>query len=116
MKRLFTSFYIFTILEVFALVCFHIFGWKSDQAMDKSGIGDAKMCIYWSRLAGYSFWSLLSIWFLSVVLSILTKFKLFNIYPESRYDDVKLNAIIKAATFGPLIAFPVSWLLYFLIL
>lgn len=116
MKKLYTSFYILTFLEVIALVCSHIFGWKSDQAMDKSGIGDAKMCIYWSRLAGYAFWSFLSVWFLSVVLFILTKFKLFNKYSESCSADVKMNKIIKTATLGPLIALPVSWLLYFMIL
>jgi len=99
-----------------ALISYFVFGWKSDQAMDKSGIGDAKMCLYWSRLAGYSFWSLISAWFISVAISLLIKSKLFNKNNKSFKTDVKFNKLIKTATLGPVIALPAGWLLYLLIL
>ena len=116
MKRINISLYILVFLEVIALICYSVFGWKSDQAMDKSGIGDAKVCLYWSRLAGYSFWSLISAWFISVALSLLIKSKLFNKNNKSLKIYVKFNKLIKIATLGPVIALPVVWLLYLLIL
>ncbi len=113
MRKLNISLYILVLLEIIALICYYVFGWKSDQAMDKSGIGDAEMCLYWSRLAGYSFWSLISAWFISVVVSLVTKSTLFNKNSKYYKADVKLNKLIKTATFGPVIALPASWLLYF---
>ncbi|QSV46272.1 hypothetical protein [Geobacter benzoatilyticus] len=65
-----------TILVVQALagITFVVAAWKSDRALDKSGIGDPERFTFWNEIAGISFNVFIIAWLIGVSILLFNHF------------------------------------------
>jgi hypothetical protein len=81
-------------LQFITGIAFVVAGWKSDRALDKSGVGDPEIFDYWSRIAGVSFWLFMMLWITGsiIILLILRKER-----QESIIKLLSMNLINKSS-------------------
>jgi hypothetical protein len=53
------------------MAVFFYAGYRADQAMDKSGIGDYQAFAWWDRVAGNWFWASVTLWLATSVACAL---------------------------------------------
>ncbi len=97
------------VVEALALVFFHSFAWAADKAMNKAGIGDVQESAYWGELASYCFWTLFAAWLASVVISAAAYWGPLKKHTIALPPHYRLVRVL--ATWGPVIGFPLSFML-----
>jgi hypothetical protein len=97
------------VVEALALVFFHSFAWTADKAMNKTDIGHVQECAYWGELAGYCFWTLFAAWAAAVLVSAVAYWGPLKKHAVPLPAHYRLVRVL--ATWGPLIGFPLSFIL-----
>ncbi|WP_409525711.1 hypothetical protein [Nitrincola sp. MINF-07-Sa-05] len=60
------------VLQLLLAIAFLGFGWQADQAMDKSGMGDAFEWHRLSVLSGAAFYGLTGVWLATIAFSVVS--------------------------------------------
>ena len=55
--------------ELLALGGFGYAGWRADDAMDKSGLGNYGQFLWWTKWANVAFWAAVVIWVLGMLIA-----------------------------------------------
>ncbi|WP_306535295.1 hypothetical protein, partial [Geobacter sp.] len=63
------------VIQALAGITFVVAAWKSDRALDKSGIGDPERFTFWNEIAGISFNVFLIAWLISVSILLFNHFR-----------------------------------------